>query len=144
MPTTDNTIEPIARTITMTGRKPIKIHDDEWPIIAVGLWKDWDNTYECQANCTWKLVIRVRQRADGRTVVYGVYEYDTCWQGRPNFEAKVGLFAETDEKIPETITRVGALLRTRLEDADEDAGRALRHITEVVAECIGDLPAEEL
>ena len=58
--------ESKTRTITLTGRAPVRIREDEWPVIASGSYKDWDNQYEFQANREWKASIRVRQHPDGR------------------------------------------------------------------------------
>lgn len=56
-------------TITLTDRPPVRICTTDWPQIASYL--DHDGAVECQANHQWWL--RVRQHADGRTIVYGAY-----------------------------------------------------------------------
>lgn len=63
------------RTITMTNRPPVRIEDDNWPVLAEG--SEFDGQFEAQANRrAW---IKVRQHEDGRTLVYG--KYTTCYQG---------------------------------------------------------------
>jgi hypothetical protein len=115
------TSQPKTRTITLTGRRPVKIVEDEWPVIAVG--KDHGGQIECQADRSW--VVRVRQHADGRALIYGVYE--TRWQG-------------------ESGSRGGKML-----DAGDDIIAGIRSVAEsigasedVAQECIADLPAEEI
>jgi hypothetical protein len=56
------------RTITLTSRPPVRIVEDEWPIIAQA--SGYTGEHECQANRTW--TIKVRKHADGRHLVYGV------------------------------------------------------------------------
>ena len=108
-------------TIRLTDRAPVCVRKDLWPLIASA--KDWDNQYECQANRTWHL--RVRQHADGRTLVYAVY--DTAFQHERSLAA--GELLAAGEDVAAAVRRVG-----------EEIGA---HAA-VIAECIGDLPAEDL
>ena len=108
------------RTITLTDRAPVKIVESDWPVIASA--KDHDGQVECQANESWS--IRVRQHADGRALVYAVY--DTSWQGRSG--ARGGELLERGADLAAAIRRVGE--RCQCE--------------QIVDECIADLPAEEL
>ena len=62
-------------TITLTGRAPVRIRKADWPIVAKAA--HWDGEIEAQANRHAQLI--VRQHADGRAVVYGIYT--TLWQG---------------------------------------------------------------
>src|SRR3990172_1064566 len=66
--------------ITLTGRAPIRIRDADWPIIAEAGPNDWDNTYECQANRTWRASIHVRRHADGRAIISAQYCHMTQFQ----------------------------------------------------------------
>ena len=68
-------------TITLTGRSPVKINKDEWPIVASAEDKQFDGQYEFQANrhASWKLL--VRQHNDGRTIVYAIHSYSSQFQG---------------------------------------------------------------
>jgi hypothetical protein len=93
--------------------------EDDWPTIASA--KDWDNEHECQANKTWSL--RVRQHADGRSLVYAVY--DSCYPGQGS---RGGELLEAGADLPTAIRRVGE--RCECE--------------QIVDYCIADLPAEEL
>jgi len=104
----------------LTGRPPVTIEEDLWPVIASA--KQWDNQYECQANRTWHLI--VRQHADGRSLVYGVYT--TQYQG-------------------ERGARAGELI-----GAGDDIAAAVHRVAEacgcesIAEECIADLPAVEI
>lgn len=132
------------RTITLTDRRPVKIYEDEWPVIAHGQYRDHDNQYEFQANRKWKCDIRVRQHADGRTLVYGVYDYDTEVQNERGFTARAGLLldgARPTARIPEAIRTVGATIAAAATEAGHDAGA---HISAVARKCIAALPAVEL
>lgn len=111
------------RTITLTDRAPVKIDEEAWPLIASAEWHD--GQVRCQANHEY--TIRVREHADGRRIVYGIY--DTTWQGGQG-------------------RRAGYLLP----DADMAATvRAIEEVSERIGDahgvadaCIADLPAEEL
>lgn len=138
------TKETKTRTITLTGRAPVRINEAEWPEIASGRWKDHDNQYECQANRTWDLTIRVRQHADGRAIVYATYDYDTQFQNEAGFAVRVGGLVAASGDLVAEINNVAAFLRNRLDDAEDNAAEGLRHIAAVKSECIGELSAEVL
>ena len=110
------------RTITLSDRAPIKIDEDAWPVIAAAKWHD--GQVESQANRTASL--RVRQHADGRAVVYGVY--DSLWRGEEGMRPGVLLDAGAD---------VVAAIRAVAAELGETGERLAR-------ECIADLPAEEI
>ena len=113
------------RIITLTGRAPVAIVEDAWPVIASD--RGWTGQHECQANEEW--LIRVRQHADGRAIVYVVRD------SGPGGMA-----------IGYSGSRGGALL-----SAGSDLAAAIRSVGEhcgipeaEIAGCIADLPAEEL
>ncbi len=56
--------------IALTGRAPVRIDTDDWPMIASA--NAFSGRHECQANTTAS--ITVRQHADGRALVYGERE----------------------------------------------------------------------
>ena len=114
--------EAKVRTITLTGRAPVRIREDQWPQIAHGNWGD-NAAIPSQSNrgCD----IRVRQHADGRAVVYATSW--TQWQGERGWSGGELLSA-------------GADIATAIERVAEEGG-----LSDVaVRECIADLPAEEL
>ena len=110
------------RIITLTNRPPVRIMDADWPLIAKG-WDGDNRAIPQQSNREW--TIRVRQHADGRSIVYGIY--DTAWQGEANMAAGELLAAGDD--LVSAIRRVGADI--------EASDRAIRA-------CIADLPAETI
>lgn len=57
-------------TVTLTGRRPVRINKAEWPRIVHA--RTWSGQHECQANTFAR--IAVRQHADGRAMVYGIRE----------------------------------------------------------------------
>ena len=126
--TTNNKIK-----ITMSERRPLTIVKADWPIVARADWHD-GGQLECQANN--ERHIRVREHRDGRRLVYG---YQCAGNG--------GQYAGT--RNPE-----GGFLVVPLDPAvtpDEDATvRAIRRVGGIIgddglaAECIADLPAEEV
>lgn len=140
------------RTITLTDRRPVKIDPTAWPVRASADWKDWDNQYECQANRTWKAWLRVRQHIDGRTLVYGGYDYSTCWQGESGatFRDGVLLTPTDDEYPPSSRTAEHDWTGERVIAAIREVGERLQsrseceHFGNLIAECIADLPAETL
>jgi hypothetical protein len=122
------------RTITLSDRPPVKIVEEEWPIIASA--KYWDTQHESQANRTWSLRVRQHQQ-DGRTIVYGIRS--TRFQGERGAAAgelltpPEGAQIKDDEwyvwdEIPAAIKRVAA--RCGCERIADD--------------CIADLPAVEI
>lgn len=129
--TTEKKIE-----IKLSEGRPVRIAASEWPVIARASDFWGGSGHECQANEeAW---IKVRQHADGRTLVYGLR--DRGPGGMP-----LGYRARS----------AGYLVRAEGADAEHvgDASeiiRAIRRVAGVIgweagaAECIGDLPAEEL
>ena len=117
------------RTITLTGRAPVKIVESEWPIIASATSRSatMRNGTPVPEYETDGYSLHVRQHADGRTIVYGVFAAATAWTGSEDH-------------------RGGQLL-----DAGADIAAAIREVGEecgipdgVIRECIADLPAEEI
>lgn len=110
------------RTITLSNRPPVKIKESEWPVIAKASWCD-NPAIPVQANRSAS--VRVRQHADGRAIVYGTYE--TQWQGES--ELKSGLLLDAGADVAAAIYEV-------VDDIGVTATMA--------AECVADLPAEEI
>lgn len=131
--------EPKTRTITLTGRAPVKITEDSWPVIAHGSYSHHDGQIRQEANRTTDIDIRVRQHADGRAIVYGVYNYDTHFQGEACEAHRVGSLLDAGADLPAAIHAVRDDLIERTSDDEIH-----RHIRNAADECIADLPAEML
>jgi hypothetical protein len=133
MTITTKTAEGKKRTITLTGRPPVTLREDLWPVIARAdgtSWSGSDYSRFEQARSRGELdeySIRVRQHADGRTVVYAVFIGATAWTGSE--DRRGGELLESGSDLAQVITRVG-----------EDSGLPDR----AIRECIADLPAEDL
>lgn len=121
-------------TITLTGRAPVKIKKEEWPVLASAEADEHDGQVECQANRRWTRRLTVRRHADGRAIVYGVYDYTTQFQGEKDAGARGGELILADVDIIPVIQRVGAWM---VEYGDEV-------FDQLVNECVADLPAETL
>ena len=122
------------RTITLTDRSPVTIKEDDWPFIASASDKDWDNQYEFQANETWKWFVGVRQHEDGRAIVYATYRFSTQWQNKRDADCKNGVLLD-GEPTPQDICDAIGQVCGNMEGERWD---------ELAAECIADMPAEEL
>jgi len=137
-----NSNEPKMRTITLTDAPPVRIREDDWPVIAHGAYRDHDNEYEFQANRRWKADVRVRQHADGRMIVYGVYDYDTVFQGERGITIRAGVVLDAGADPVSAIRTVGETLDEALAEAGFDA--LTPQVSEATRDCIADLPAVEL
>lgn len=117
------------RTITLTGRPPVKIDEDQWPRIAVADERpgSFCNGTPIPDYETDRHTIRVRQHADGRAIVYAVLDAAPVWTGTSH--RKGGELLPAGGNIAEAIQRVG-----------EDCGI----LESVIRDCIADLPAEVL
>jgi hypothetical protein len=115
-------------TITMSERRPLSIAKADWPIIARADWHD--GKIEFEANNI--RVIRVREHADGRRIVYG---YQCAGHG---------------DQLAGTRNPEGGFLIDAGDEAEAETIRAIRRIGGIIDddalanECIADLPAEEL
>lgn len=118
--TTDTATEVKTRTVTLTGRAPVIIVEADWGVIARAGWHDGE--IRSQANQSCFLV--VRQHDDGRALVYG--GYDSQWRGDPDLRGGELLAPGAD--IPAAISRVGYTVGAQ----------------RCIADCIADLPAEEI
>jgi hypothetical protein len=120
--TTDSLSEPKRRVITLTDRAPVRIVEVEWPVIAKARATD-NPRIQSQANRRWWLTVRAH--ADGRAIVYGVF--DSCYPGEADRAG--GELVAADDNVATAIRRVGEHVRC----------------SEVlIDECIADLPAENL
>ncbi len=127
------------RTITLTGRPPVTIDEENWPVIAEAQDDWWDGKVECQSNRWSDWTIRVRQHADGRSIIYATYSYRTNWQNARGYAAKRGRLIAASDDICAAIRAVCDEMASAEAEGD-DAGRWAA----LEADCIADLPAEKL
>lgn len=139
-PTMTTTTTPEKKiTITLSERAPVSIKASEWPLIASA--SAHNGEHEFQANRLYRVRVRIREcdpagPAKSRDVL--VYALLTAGNG--------GMFAHERE------VRAGYLLTTHPgeEVPQADIVRAIRRAAgaigrdDLAAECIGDLPAEDL
>ena len=131
------------RTITLTGRPPVTIDEDEWPVVAESGWGDHDNQYEFQANRRAEAGLKVRRHADGRVIVYGTYRYRTQFQGEPDASAAAGFLLAADE-APAVIAGTITGTADRLSSYGSLPGGWQPDWPMLADDCIADLPAEKL
>lgn len=111
------------RTISLTGRAPVEIFVDDWPIIAQADW--YSGEHECQAN--EEAFVKVREHADGRRIVYGKRDSGPGGMRIGYRGARAGELLALGGDTPAAIIRVAA-------DIKPELGQ----------ECIEDLPAESI
>lgn len=134
---TDKTTDaPKLRTITLTGRPPVKIDERDWPVIARASWSEHDNEFEFQANRKSRRVLVVRRHEDGRTIVYGRDTYDSAFSDDRDHDYRRGALIVAAADLCAAIALVAEELG--------DAAGARREWAELAQECIADLPAERL
>jgi len=108
-------------TITLTGRRPVEVDDDEWPIIARASWHNGQTQWD--AEHFQELI--VREHEDGRAIVYGVFRSPLPGER----DRRGGELVPPDGDIPEAIYRVAEHLGL---------------FPWLPKQAIADLPAEEL
>ena len=133
------------RTITMSGRAPIKIKEDEWPVIAEAKGDSFSGSdysrhqqalNQCEVGVFW---LKVRQHADGRSIVYGSMDGATVWTGTPSYRGGYLLAKGWDIVSAIRIVAQGMGLSVVAGDSGAEDGDC-----SLVADCIADLPAEEV
>ena len=147
-----STEEKKTLTITLTSKRPVKIVVEDWPVRASSSFSEHDGKVECQANRKTSAWLKVRQHIDGRTLVYGGYDYDSNWQNEASRAFRDGeMLTPTEEEYPlEMRTKDHDWLGQRVIDAITGIGTRLGERSEfsgfdtLIAECIADLPAEDL
>jgi len=125
------------RTITLSDRPPVKITDDDWPVIAWATgdsYGDGDCARRSQAllqgECD-RYALRVRRHADGRAIVYAIVDAAASAWHEPagGHDWRGGELVDAGADLAAVIRRVG------------ESGGIPDH---VIREAIADLPAEEL
>lgn len=134
-------------TVTLSGRPPVRIAVDDWPIIAEATDRNWEGEFEFQSFRTSKASIRVRQHSDGRAIIYGSYSFDTHFQDGKCIELRGGELLDCDAaadrlRVVRAIEDVAEQLAERLAHAGGD--RFGMDMTELGQQCVADLPAEDI
>jgi hypothetical protein len=130
-----STTETKTRTVTLTGRAPVKIREDEWPVIAeasgdsfrgdVGRYRQAQGQGEIDT-----YTIKVRQHADGRSLVYGILDAAiAAWRQPAGGEDWRG--GELLDSGADLATAIARVCSGHLPDS-------------VIRDAIADLPAQEL
>jgi hypothetical protein len=130
------------RTITLSGRSPITIDEDNWPLIASASDSEHDGQVECQANRKSAWGIKVRQHSDGRAIINAFYSYSSTYQSARDYAARRGVLlpaGTTADAICTAIREVAGDM-ARAEHNGDDATRW----DTLANDCIADMPAEEL
>lgn len=145
----DTQTQPKTRTITLTDRPPVRIAEDDWPVIARGDADDNDSDQPGNApNRQWERTIRVRQHEDGRAIVYGVYDYDTRFRGARGASARRGALLPAPATLDQLIAAMreigDELAEAESEAAIEESCKAPQQWRVAVQQCIADLPVETL
>jgi len=124
------------RTITLTDRPPVRIIEDEWPIIASSAVCEAQSDYGLRQQAIGhgegdEHRLTVRQHQDGRALVYGVLSAADRALGAPagGMSWRGGELLADGDDLAKAIWRVG------------ESGGIL---DTVIRACIADLPAEEL
>jgi hypothetical protein len=129
------------KTIALTGRTPVKIKEDDWPLLASASHNDRHGAQignEPNRESDWE--INVLEHDDGRRIVYAVYNYATHYREEHCAHLTGGELLDKDANVVAAINRVTANIEERLKRTRKgmDVFPRLAH------ECIADLPAEEL
>lgn len=124
-------------TVTLSERRPIKIDAEEWPVIALA--RSWGGQHESQANRID--TVYVRECADGRRIVAATHLEGPGGMHAGEREVRAGFLIEASAasaadgtKMPDDDATIRAIRR-----AAGAIGRA-----DLGAECIGDMPAQEI
>ncbi len=121
------------RTIIMTDTAPVKIVQEDWPVIAHGCYFSQGTERESDFQSIEKLEIdiRVRKHADGRTLVYGRYKLTS--EDRDDVWRRSGYVYTADIS---TNILMRAIIIVGAEISDIDA--PINAISDTVQDCISD------
>lgn len=146
---TDTTTEKKTHKITLSERRPVAIALDDWPVIA-DAERFWGGSgHACQAN--EEGFIRVRQHADGRTLVYCSRHRGPGGMPIDYRGAEGGYLLPTPNRDGFGAESPRRNVHNELEPTQLDQIiRAIRRCAGIIGadeladECIGNLPAEEI
>lgn len=131
------------RTITLTGRPPVTINEENWPMFASASDKSHDGQIECQANRMTRWFIGVRKHKDGRAIVNATYSYTSNWQGARDYSAKRGVLLDGSPDVSQIIDAIHEVAN-EIAEAEHNSEEHIARWPTLVAEVIADMPAENL
>jgi hypothetical protein len=124
------------RTITLTNRAPVRIVEDDWPIIAEG---------HCGSETKERNIeVRVRHHCDGRAITYANFSYSYSNGGPPPFNGlsrirgRIGHLSGADEDLAAGLRIVGDQLRERV---DRDMHKL---VAGAIDQCFAHLPPRKI
>ena len=133
---TDGTAKADSGVIVLSGGTPVQLSRTEWPLIAEAKTPLIYAPFCCQGEwegCTQPYGyerLAVRQRHDGKAVVYGGLLYEDEWAAQFNmFNPRRGELVPAGKDLAAAIKRVGATLGLR---------------DETIRACVNGLPAQDL
>lgn len=132
---------PKYRTISLTDRAPVRIDEAEWPVLARGSYFAYDGQVVQQSNRRTSIQIIVRRHADGRALVYGVYDYDSHFQHETGESYRRGDLLASDSDESDIIAAIRTVRDELIEALAEDERGDARHVRDTAQECIADMPA---
>jgi hypothetical protein len=125
------------RIITLTNRSPVRIVENDWPVIAQG--HCGSEAAECN------IEVRVRRHRDGRAIVYGRFSYDYSYSyGVPvdsptRIRGRVGHLSEADADLAASLRIIGDYVCERVFNRDMH-----KFVVEAVDDCFAHLPPTEV
>lgn len=129
------------RTITLTGRPPVRIAEENWPLLASTSDEWFEGQVKEQSSRYSQWFVAARRHEDGRALIYATYKYTSYYQGERCIVVKHGVLIPpaSNQDVCDAINRVCKAMSAE-EHRTPDAERW--HI--LAAQCIADMPVEVL
>lgn len=135
------------KTIVLTGRRPVTIETDEWPVIASAKSSCDDGDMHNQANQKGHIAVMVRKHGDGRCLIYGSSE---LWGAlsHDEFRRHAGKLLPEDHTESMLVAAINEVVHEIKPLEVEDPGYVYKSLVKewitLADECIAELPAEEI
>jgi len=137
------------RTITLSNRRPVRINEAEWPVIATGYSAAWLGEQHSPSR-TWSCRITLREHADGRALVYGVATLDTVYSDEQDIVLRAGDLVDAEADLSTAIDKLRDDLLIRLGGDDDPGGddnpdgKLAQQIKKACDQAISQLPAQDI